>query len=270
VSVGTAISRSATCGAASSTCSKLSKTKSSSRSCKAAARLPRSGRSLTSRTPSACATAGKTSDGSRTAANGTNAAPSAKSGSSSEATAIARRVLPTPPGPVSVISRTSDLRNSLPAAAISRTLPISGVMGVGSGAGRSKTEARTIMHPRTGDAVKLPKSSARARSGTARQIVGSQANSVSCGRNDRICDSLGSPSSLQAHAETAITIVASHNQRLGTCMGTASREGACGKGSRVLSARASNPWGLQALGWHNPLVDDNALRARRRECTHVR
>ena len=65
---------------------------------------------------------------------GTKATPSAESGAHCSATAIARRVLPTPPGPVSVSRRTSGRRSSARRVASSTSRPISRVRGTGSGA----------------------------------------------------------------------------------------------------------------------------------------
>lgn len=50
----------------------------------------------------------------------------------SAATAIAKRVLPTPPGPVNVRSRTAGSRSNVPRAVTSRSRAISGVNGIGS------------------------------------------------------------------------------------------------------------------------------------------
>ena len=63
---------------------------------------------------------------SRTAASGTKTTPSAKSPPSSAATARARRVLPTPPGPVRVTSRMPSRRSSVATAVRSVSRPISG------------------------------------------------------------------------------------------------------------------------------------------------
>ena len=73
----------------------------------AAASCSGGGRSASSRRSRAWAIAETTRSGSRTAARETKTAPSANAASSSAATSIARRVLPTPPGPVSVTRRTS-------------------------------------------------------------------------------------------------------------------------------------------------------------------
>ena len=61
--------------------------------------------------PSAPMMAEGTSSGSCSGASGTKKTPSGKSSSSSAATCKARRVLPTPPGPVKVSSRTSSCRS---------------------------------------------------------------------------------------------------------------------------------------------------------------
>ena len=81
--------------------------------------------------PTAAATRGSTSAGSVMVARGTNSAwrwcPS-----SAAPTAIASRVLPIPPGPVSVTSRTSGDSSSDDSSATSASRPISEVDGVGS------------------------------------------------------------------------------------------------------------------------------------------
>ena len=86
-------------------------------------------------TPTAWATAEATKAGSRIAARGTNAAPSAKSPANSLATRSARLVLPTPPGPVSVTNRTSPWRSSAEMFATSSSRPISGDSAAGSDRG---------------------------------------------------------------------------------------------------------------------------------------
>ena len=73
----------------------------------------------------------------------TKTVPSAKASRSAAATASPRRVLPTPPGPVSVTSRTSARRSRATSAATSRSRPSNGVGASGS--------ARTV--PRGGGAA---------------------------------------------------------------------------------------------------------------------
>ena len=65
-----------------------------------------------SRIPRSAAIVEMTSAGSLIGARSTNQTPSAKSSSSAAATCSARRVLPMPPGPVSVTRRTSLRRRS--------------------------------------------------------------------------------------------------------------------------------------------------------------
>ena len=93
--------------AAGVTCSKLSSTSRScrSRSCASSASSGRA--SLVAATPTARATAAKASSTSRSALRSTKNTPSANCGTSSAAARIASRVLPVPPGPVRVMSRTS-------------------------------------------------------------------------------------------------------------------------------------------------------------------
>ena len=90
-----------------------------------------SGRPGGSRRPSARATSGSTRSGSRTGVRSTNTTPSRNSDAAAAAAAIARRVFPTPGGPVSVISRSSALVIAAPSAASSASRPISGVAEAG-------------------------------------------------------------------------------------------------------------------------------------------
>ena len=71
-----------------------------------------------SRIPTARAMAGSTRSGSRTVANGTKTAPSAKAGRSCSSTRSARRVLPTPPGPRRVRREISSRRRRAEISAI--------------------------------------------------------------------------------------------------------------------------------------------------------
>ena len=84
-----------------------------------------------------------TRSGSRTAARETKTTPSANAVSSSLATSIASRVLPTPPGPVSVTSRISGRRSRSHTAARSRSRPTSGVSGMGRVLARGRGGALT-------------------------------------------------------------------------------------------------------------------------------
>ena len=93
-----------------------------------------------SRTPRLWAIAEATSAGSGTAASGTKTAPSANSDSSLAAASRASRVLPTPPGPVSVSRRTSGRHKRPVNVVTSRSRPTSAVSGVGNGPSRSLVE----------------------------------------------------------------------------------------------------------------------------------
>ncbi len=64
---------------------------------------------------------------------------------SSSATRIARRVLPTPPGPVRVRSRTPSSRSRRSAASTSRCRPTNGAIGVGRRAASRADPARSVM-----------------------------------------------------------------------------------------------------------------------------
>ena len=71
--------------------------------------------------PSVCPTVSRTSDGSRTGARLTQNTPALNSATSSEAASIESRVLPDPPGPLSVTSRCP--RTSSATSAVSRSRP---------------------------------------------------------------------------------------------------------------------------------------------------
>ena len=74
----------------------------------------------------------RTKAGSLMGAKETKETPSGKSARTSVATCNARRVLPTPPGPVRVSRRTSELRSRAVTAASSCLRPMRGVSGAGS------------------------------------------------------------------------------------------------------------------------------------------
>ena len=86
--------------------------------------------------PSVCAIVGRTSAGSAIGASATKNTPCGKSSTSSAAAWSASRVLPVPPGPVSVSRRTSSRRSCSAIAASSRSRPISGVGWTGRFVGR--------------------------------------------------------------------------------------------------------------------------------------
>ncbi len=123
---GLAARRSATNGAAAETCSKLSSTSNRRRPRRASSNVSFVGRVPSSRTRRARATAGATRRGSRSTARETKPTPSANASRRSDATWMARRVLPTPPGPVRVSKRTSGRRRVSTTAAMSLSRPISG------------------------------------------------------------------------------------------------------------------------------------------------
>ena len=133
VSPGQAASRSATSGAASITCSKLSSTSRADRR-RRARRQHVAERAVADLTHPEGAgdrrqRRGRARD---TAPRATNQTPSANASAAASAAARrASRVLPTPPGPVSVTRRTSGRRSSSPTAAISRSRPTSEVSGTG-------------------------------------------------------------------------------------------------------------------------------------------
>ena len=112
---GHAARRSASGAVAASRCSKLSSTTSCCRSASASIRRSGSSRLPTSRKPSPWASALSTRAGSRTGVRSTSVTPSGKrcvSPARRAAAASARRVFPTPAGPVSVSSRTPSTVNN--------------------------------------------------------------------------------------------------------------------------------------------------------------
>ena len=82
--------------------------------------------------PSALTIAAGTSSGRCSAASETKCAPSAKSAWTARAASTASRVLPTPPGPVSVSSRTDPARSRSPTATMSCSRPIVRLGGTGN------------------------------------------------------------------------------------------------------------------------------------------
>ena len=140
-SPGAAASSSATTGAPSMTCSKLSRT-SKSRLVRRYDITSPASRSPEVFSPSPAAIAAGTRSAVRTGARSTNRTPSANWGASRPAAATARRVFPTPPGPVRVIRRTPwpITRSSTLAASDSRST--SGVAGTGRAPASTASGAR--------------------------------------------------------------------------------------------------------------------------------
>ena len=101
-----------------------------------APRLSATGTAPLSLSPSVCAIVGSTSAGSAIGASATKNTPCGKSSTSSAAAWSPSRVLPVPPGPVSVSRRTSSRRSCSTTAATSRSRPISGVGWTGRFVGR--------------------------------------------------------------------------------------------------------------------------------------
>jgi len=125
------VNNSAMRGAASTRCSKLSRSSSSCLSRKVACTRSISGCPPISLTLNVCAMVATTRSGSLSGASGTKKTPSANISRSTAPACKASRVLPMPPGPVSVSSRTSGRRSMSRTAATSRSRPISGVGGTG-------------------------------------------------------------------------------------------------------------------------------------------
>jgi hypothetical protein len=128
---GLVVNRSGINGPASRRCSKLSRISSTRRSRRKSPNVSAAVRLPVSRTARTRAIVAAIRAGSRTAASGTNQTPSRKSAATSSATRTASRVLPTPPGPVSVTRRTPRRRSRSATAATSRTRPTKLVSGTG-------------------------------------------------------------------------------------------------------------------------------------------
>ena len=175
---GACPSSSASPGAASSNCSRLSRT---SRSCFSRRYCSSVCGSLTF---SVRATVGSTRSGSRRAASETNQTPSRNSSASSKAACCASRVLPMPPGPVSVSNRFS--RSSFSTSASSRSRPTSGVACAG------RFEGAMVGSSRAGSLRRMARSSARSSSpgsipssSTSRRCVCRYSSSASPARPER-------------------------------------------------------------------------------------
>ena len=143
---GQRATRSASTGAAPVSCSRLSSTTITRRPwrCETSART---GSATSSGRPSAAVTRGRTSPGSRTAARSTNTAPPGKADASRRRTSVARRVLPTPPGPVMVTRRCAPDCTRARSSSISASRPMSGVDGISTVAGVARaTGSRQSRH----------------------------------------------------------------------------------------------------------------------------
>jgi hypothetical protein len=132
-------------------CSQLSRTSSNSVWARSREMVSVRGRPGSSLIIMACATACGTRAGSETGASSTHQTPSPNSDASREATASASRVLPLPPGPVRVSSRTFPVRSSS-SSATSRSRPTklvncSGILPCGGSPDR-RSRGKSINGPR--------------------------------------------------------------------------------------------------------------------------
>ncbi len=123
-SPGAARSRSATTGAAAVRRSKLSRTRRTCWPARCSDRSSSGWRMPVSTTPTAWAIVPGTSIGSSTGSNGTKNVPSGKSPAARWASSIAKRVLPMPPGPVTVRSRAVPSRRWAAASSLSRPMNV--------------------------------------------------------------------------------------------------------------------------------------------------
>ena len=133
-------SSSAMAGAGGRICSKLSSRSSRRFSRTCSFKASSTGRLPTSRTPTVCAIVETTSAGSLIGASSTKKTPSSYAWISSAATCTPSLVLPVPPGPVSVTSRTSSRLSSPCRVPTSRCRPINGVGWIGKLCGRAFSE----------------------------------------------------------------------------------------------------------------------------------
>ena len=124
-SLGHCRTSSAASSAAAITCSKLSSTRSSRRGRRCAASASRRSRSPGTARPVVWAIATRTAIGSRACARSTKKTPSSKCSRASDAAWTASRVLPIPPGPVSVTSRTASPRSRRASCSSSAARPTS-------------------------------------------------------------------------------------------------------------------------------------------------
>ena len=111
-------------------CSQLSRTSSASRSARWASTCSSLDRPGESARPSVRLTAAGTSASSVTGTRSTNHTPSRQRSATAAATAVARRVLPTPPGPSAVTSRSADTAWTRSATSVDR--PTNEVSGTGT------------------------------------------------------------------------------------------------------------------------------------------
>ncbi len=152
-----------------SRCSQLSSTMSRRRSRRWSTRISSGGRTVSLRTPSASFTACGTNASSLSAASCTSHTPSGKARATCPATCPARRVLPTPPGPVSVSSLPADNNRLTPAASSRR--PTKLVSSAGNPEVRRDSDPpTTLVTPSVVvpvRAVVTPKGRQRARAGRA-------------------------------------------------------------------------------------------------------
>jgi hypothetical protein len=164
--------------AASSTCSRLSRTSSQAPSPSCSTRAS-GGASVPARsTPTARAMPASTSAGWVTPASGTNTAPAAKSVANRPPAANARRVLPIPPGPVRVTSRTSGQATRPATSSMAPSRPTSEVVARGS---RRRPRPPGVPDGAGGDpgsAASVPAAAKRSLSSAARSSPTSRPSSL--------------------------------------------------------------------------------------------
>src|SRR5665811_1235541 len=134
-------------GAAPRTCSRLSRTSSRGRSWRTATSWSSGASWASLNTPKVWTMAGRTCVGSWMEARETKATASPASARRAAATWRARRVLPTPPGPVRVMRRWAGSASRARSCSDSRARPSRGVSSTGSGDGRRENPVITLMGP---------------------------------------------------------------------------------------------------------------------------
>ena len=169
-SCGQRVSSSPRSGAAWTTCSRLSRISSHAPSPNVAASASTGDPVPARSAPAARPIAASTSPGSVTDSSGTNTVPAPNRSRSRSPTATASRVLPTPPGPVSVTSRTPGRSTSPATSSMARSRPSSDVVLTGSGRGPRP--------PARGAAAGPPAAENRSLSSTARSSRTSRPSSA--------------------------------------------------------------------------------------------
>ena len=152
VSLGQSASRRETVVRASTTCSRLSSTSSTARSRRCATRRS-SGSSVPPTAPTAVAISEATRSGSLIVSRGTKKAPPSKRGATAAATSMESRVLPVPPGPVSVTRRALARRRETASTSVRPTKEVTWVGSRAPTASRVRRGGKVASRPSAGQLV---------------------------------------------------------------------------------------------------------------------